>query len=187
MFMSLFQIATYISLIIRHTEFFYPVPNRRIFYEDSTGPYRSKLGALVIKLCHQPCSRPPFMYHYNALCWKWKILNEHPFRCPLCPNLKLVKLVRSMQKHVRTLHPYSQVWPLTQFISLLPFLEKKPRRGKIFRFSSHQLSRLRLGTWHGTLQGPPSLPPQLSDVELEEIFQSIGIPQCMHWICHVAN
>jgi len=39
------------------------------------------------------------------------ILNEHPFRCPLCPNLKLVKLVRSMQKHVRTLHPYSQSGP----------------------------------------------------------------------------
>ena len=60
------------------------------------------------------------------------ILNEHPFRCPLCPNLKLVKLVRSMQKHVRTLHPYSQVWPLTQFISLLPFLEKKPSSWKDF-------------------------------------------------------
>ena len=43
---------SYISVVIRPTEF-YPVPNRRIFYEESVGPYRSELAALVPEICPQ--------------------------------------------------------------------------------------------------------------------------------------
>ena len=40
----------YISVFIRPTKF-YPVPNRRIFYEESAGPCQSKLAALVPEIC----------------------------------------------------------------------------------------------------------------------------------------